>query len=147
MKNKHLSDTDIQEYILRQSDHEMYVIEHLQECRQCKAKTEMYRQLFFALRTQPKPEFNFDLSEAVLSKITPSKFPLTFFLVYLFAGVGFTCIGFVFYLFKEYVAVLFSGFSTMLLSLMLATTFGILIFQSIDLIRKYDHKMDELDFY
>jgi len=147
MKNKHLLDTDIQEYILRQSDHEMYVIEHLQECRQCKAKSEMYRRLFFALKAQPKPEFNFDLSEAVLSKITPSRFPLTFFLVYLFAGVGFTCIGFVFYLFKEYVAVLFSGFSTMLLSLMLVTTLAILIFQSIDLIRKYDHKMDELDFY
>ena len=147
MINKHLSDTDIQEYILRESDHEMYVIEHLQECRRCKAKTEMYRQLFFAIKAQPKPEFNFDLSEAVLSKITPSKFSLTFFLVYLLAGAGFTCIGFVFYLFREYVAVLFSGFSAMLLSLMLAATLAILIFQSIDLIRKYDHKMDELNFY
>ena len=147
MKNKHLSDTDIQEYILHQSDHEMYVIEHLQECRQCNAKTEMYRQLFFAIKAQPKPEFNFDLSEAILSKITPSKFSLTFFLVYLLAGVGFTCIGFVFYLFSDYVAVLFFGFPAMLLSLMLAATLAILIFQSIDLIRKYDHKMDELNFY
>ena len=147
MRNKHLSDTDIQEYILCESDHEMYVIEHLQECRRCKAKTEMYRQLFFAIKAQPKPEFDFDLSGAVLSKITPSKFSLTFFLVFLLAGVGFTCIGFVFYLFREYVAVLFSGFSTMLLSLMLAATLAILIFQSIDLIRKYDHKMDELNFY
>ena len=147
MKSKHLSDTDIQEYILHQSDHEMDVIEHLQECRRCKAKTEMYRQLFFAIKAQPNPEFNFDLSRTVLSKITPSKFSLTFFLVYLFAGAGFTCIGFVFYLFREYVAVLFSGFSAILLSLMLAATLTILIFQSIDLIRKYDHKMDELNFY
>jgi len=147
MKNKHLLDTDIQQYILRESDHEMHVIEHLQECRRCKAKTEMYRRLFFALKAQPKPEFNFDLSEAVLSKLTPSKFSLTFLLVYLLAGAGFTCIAFVFYLFREYVAVLFSGFSATLLFLMLATTLAILIFQSIDLIRKYDHKMEELDFY
>ena len=147
MINKHLSDTEIQEYILRQSNHEMYVIEHLQECRQCKAKTEMYRQLIFAIKAQPKPEFNFDLSGTVLPKITSSKFSFTFFLVYLLAGAGFTCIGFVFYLVRDYVAVLFSGFSVMLLSLMLATTLTILIFQSIDLIRKYDHKMDELNFY
>jgi hypothetical protein len=147
MRSKHLSDTDIQEYILQQSDHEADVIEHLQECSRCTAKAEMYRQLFSAIKTQPKPEFNFDLSVAVLSKIAPSKLSLTFFLVYLLAGAGFTCIGFVFYLFSEFVAVLVSGFSTMLLSIMLAATLTILIFQSIDLIRKYHRKMDELNFY
>ncbi len=147
MKSKHLSDTDIQEYILGESDREMYVMEHLQECRRCKAKTETYRQLFLLIKAQPKPEFNFDLSAAVLPKITPSIFSLTFFLVYLLAGAGFTCIGLVFYLFREYVAVLFSGFSATLLSLMVAATLAILIFQSIDLIRKYDHKMDELNLY
>jgi hypothetical protein len=147
MKRKHLSDTDIQEYILKQSDHEMDIIEHLQECRRCTAKAEMYRQLFLSIKALPKPEFDFDLAGTVLPKITPSKFSLTFFLVYLLAVTGFTCIGFVFYLFRDYVAVLFSGFSAMLLSLMLAATLAILIFQSIDLIRKYDRKMDELNFY
>ena len=57
MKSKHLSETDIQEYILGESDREMYVIEHLKECRRCKAKTEMYRQLFLLIKAQPKPEF------------------------------------------------------------------------------------------
>ncbi|HET6544253.1 MAG TPA: hypothetical protein VFG46_27400 [Chryseolinea sp.] len=147
MKSKHLSETDIQEYILGESDREMYVIEHLKECRRCKAKTEMYRQLFLSIKAQPKPEFDFDLSGTVLPKITPAKFSLDFFLVYLLAGAGFTCIAFVFYLFRDYVAFLFSGFSAMLLALMLAATLAILIFQSIDLIRKYDHKMDELNFY
>jgi len=147
MKSKHLSDTDIQEYILHQSDHEVDLIEHLQECRRCKTKTEMYRQLFLLIKAQPVPEFNFDISVAVLPKIAPSKFSLTFFLVCLLAGAGFTCIGFVFYLFRDYVAVLFSGFSATILSLMLAATLAILIFQSIDLIRKYDHKMNELNSY
>lgn len=149
MISKHLSDTDIQEYILGNLDHQMVVIEHLKVCNRCKAKTEMYQQLFFAIKVQPKPQFNFDLTRMVLSKITQSnpKFSLSTLLVYLFAGAGVICISFVFYLFSEYVADLFSGFSAIILSFMLVTTLAILILQSVDLIRKYQRKMDELNFY
>lgn len=149
MISKHPSDTDIQVYVLRESNRETYITEHLQACHRCKAKTEMYRQLFLAIKKQPNPEFNFDLSATVLPKITPSnpQFSLPIFFVYLFVAAGFACIGSIFYLFREYVAILFSGFSAMSLSLILATTLTVLIFQSIDLVRKYQHKMDELNFY
>ena len=73
MITKHLSDFDIQQWVLDKSNCDANIIEHIQECEHCKMKVETYQLLFSEIKEQPKPAFDFNLSEIILPQISPAQ--------------------------------------------------------------------------
>ena len=149
MKEKHLSDIDIQKYILKDPDEKTGISAHIQSCARCKARAEIYRQLFTEIKAQPKPAFDFDLQGLVLSQIGQPKptFSWGAFLVGLlvFAGIG--AMGGILLMLRKYFTDLFSGFPAMLIFLLITATVLILLFQGIEIYSKYQRRIDSLKYY
>ena len=157
MISKHLSDADIQQYVSDKTYCGADTIAHILECEHCRAKAETYRLIFSGIKQQPKPSFDFDLSGLILTQISPAKpaFLLNSLQGYLVAIIAVAVFGMGGYmyrahalrLFKKYILSIVSGISPVVISLVITTALTILIFQSIELFKKYQRKIDDLNFY
>jgi hypothetical protein len=147
MTKGHLSETETQQYALDKSCCNADIVEHVQSCASCQANAEAYLQLFSSLREQPKPSFGFDLSNLVLPQLatSKSKFSLNGFFIYLLVFVSVAAIAIPAYLFKKYLLSMFTGVLPMTIYLILITAIAILIFQSLEMYRKYQKQMNALN--
>jgi hypothetical protein len=148
MTTKHLSDTDIQNYVLKDSSHTAVMTEHINHCADCKKKAAQYQLLLGAINMQDAPAFDFDLSELVVLQLTEAKprFSLFMLAVYslLFAGV--VVFGFVFYQFRASIIDILSGSAT-IITIACLTTLAVMLLQNIDLYKNHQKRMDLLDSY
>jgi hypothetical protein len=157
MIDKHLSEAEIQDYALDESSCAPEVISHVRTCHGCQARAAAYKMLFSGITQQPRPAFDFDLSAAVLSKITTKKtspatrgltgFGIIFSII---AGLG---VGGWLYrikiasLYKTYILSIISGVSKMVIYFMVITVCCFLIFQLAEMYKKYQRKMEGLNIY
>jgi hypothetical protein len=99
------------------------------------------------IHDQPKPVFSFDLSNLVLQQLpdTRSKFSLNsiFVILTVFAAACAVCIPV--YLFRKYLYAVFSGALSMTMYLIIIIAIAILIFQSMEMYRKYQKQMSILN--
>ena len=146
---KHLTDDEIQQYALDKTGCELSIAQHIQHCEACEAKVETYQLLFSGIKQQPKPAFDFDVSELVLAQLAPGKpwFSKERSFVYLLASVTILLTGTLSYIFRGYLASLFSGITTLLMYLISTTVLTVLILLGIDMYKNYQKKMNVLDFY
>ncbi|HEY4874141.1 MAG TPA: hypothetical protein VIH86_01085 [Puia sp.] len=157
MIDKHLADSDIQEFVLDKANCSLDVVAHMHQCAQCQAKAETYKLLFSGIKELPKPVFDFDLSAAVLKQVTTekSKFSLNSLPGYLVIFSVLAAIGIPSYLyktkiihfFKTYILEITSGISSVVIYLVIVTFLIFLIFQCIEMYKKYLRKIDDLNFY
>jgi|ERR1022692_53757 hypothetical protein len=147
MTTKHLSEPEIQQYALDKSCCGNDIAEHMQSCALCLANAEAYLQLFSVIHEQPKPVFGFDLSNLVLQQLvkTESKFSLSSFFIYLLVFVSVSATGIAAFLFRKYLINMFTGILPMTTYLILITAIAILIFQSLEMYRKYQKQMNALN--
>jgi hypothetical protein len=146
MKINHLSDSDIQEYVLGEPQ-EISIGQHIHVCDDCKAKVEVYRQMIVGIQEQPSAEFDFNLSESVISRIVESNSFYSYTrLFWLVAMIGITAIVITGYLFWKYIVNLFPGVSDMPMYFMVTTAAMLFLFLGIDMVRKYKGQMDALNF-
>jgi len=145
----HLSEAAIQQYVLDKSYCETDIITHMELCEECMAKTAAYQLLFSEIKGQPRPAFGFDLSGLVLSQIpaapperSPGIHPIWFLIPAVAAALGIP-----FYLFGEGFFAIFSGFPVMMLCLLATSALTIFIFQGVEVYKKYQRKIDALNFY
>jgi hypothetical protein len=149
MKNRHLSDTDLQQYAWDPSNCDRGIVVHLELCGECMDKAMAYRLLFSEIKQEPKPAFDFDLSERVLSRIpvaepkrSPGISPLWLLVLAVPAAIGIP-----FILFGKGLFTIFSGLPVMGLCLLATIPITILLFQGIEAYQKYQQKMDALNLY
>lgn len=147
MTSKHLSDFDIQQFVLDERNCDHIIIQHARMCQRCNSKAETYRLIFASLEEQPKPVFEFDLAGLVLSKLEVKEetHPLPNRLTYLTATIIVAPLTAVSYLFGENLVDIFSSISTISLSMVGATTLTFLAFQIFEMIRKHKKQMADLD--
>ena len=74
MVTKHLTDDEVQVYVVDKQNAEIRIIEHIHTCPACRAKVEVYLLLIRDIEQQPRPVFDFDLSATVLRQL-PSPQP------------------------------------------------------------------------
>jgi len=143
----HLSENDIQQYVSDPLLCEQFIMEHIESCNACKEKAEAYRILFSGIEQQTKPAFEFNLADLVLSQLEPSKpkFSGDIFAVYLFAGIGIVAVLLSGILFSKYLSDLFTGTSTLFLYLFAAITLVTLLFQGVEIFRRYQKQMNALN--
>lgn len=146
--SEHPSEAELQEFALGEMKNEAGINAHIQLCDECKTTVANYRLLFSAIGSGEKPVFNFNLSALVLEKISPAntKYSKDRFIFYIgFAVIAVLAIGC--YWYSEFLSGVLIGFGSLFMYLLVATAVIILLFQSLDIYKGYQHKIKSLDFY
>jgi len=73
MKVPHLSDQEIQAYVIAEQGQEESVAAHLQSCGVCRNKVLFYQRLLFEVKQLPEPAFDFDLPTLVIERLSTAK--------------------------------------------------------------------------
>jgi hypothetical protein len=147
MINKHLTNDEIQQYALQPNDCNISIIEHIRNCENCKIKATQYKFLFEGIKEQEKPAFDFNLQDLILKQLPKPKPKISWedFLVYVLTFAVFGSIGLPAYLFRGYLLKMVSGFLPIVMYLIIITTIGILLFQGIEIYRKYQKQISALN--
>ena len=149
MKNKHLTDDEIQQYILQKAKCDIDIVKHIQNCETCKIKAEQYNLLFEGIKQQEKPVFDFNLADLILEQLPQSRYKVSndklFFYFIIFISVF--SIFIVFYFFRDSLLSLFKGITPILVALIITTVAALFVFLCIDMYRKYQMQMKTLNFY
>jgi hypothetical protein len=147
MTTKHLSEQEIQQYALDKSGCDKNITGHVEVCKNCQANVEAYLQLFSAISEQRKPAFSFDLSALVLEQLPKpeSKFSKDGFYIYVLGFVALALIAIILYSARSYLSKIFTGILPMTMYLITISAITILIFQSIEMYRKYQKQMNALN--
>jgi multisubunit Na+/H+ antiporter MnhC subunit len=149
MINKHLTDTDIQQYVLDKTACDPQLVQHIAVCVDCKQKAEQYYLLFNAIREEEKPAFDFNLAGLVMKQLPqPQKAHLTGqYFVYAIASVLILLSGILPYLYRSYLQKLFKANAPLSTALIVTAIVSLSIFLFADMYRKYKKQMEALNFY
>jgi len=146
MKINHLSDSDIQKYVLGELQ-ENSLSEHIHSCDDCKVKAELYQQMIVGIREQPVAEFDFNLSKSVISRIAEqNSFYSYTHLFWIVAMIGVVAIVITGYLFWKYIINLSPWAYDMPMYFMVTIATMIFLFLGIDIVRKYKRQLDAMNF-
>src|SRR5258705_1734489 len=149
MVTKHLTDDEVQVYVVDKQNVEMRIIEHMHICAACRAKVEVYRLLISGIEQQPQPVFDFDLSASVLKQLPMSQPTVAsdklFTWILIFISVGFLA-GAAYY-FRSYSASMFEGVATILIYLIAISAITVIAALFFDMYRTYQKEMKVLDLY
>lgn len=148
MINKHLSDEEIQEYVLNKTTSSKKIIEHVALCESCKTKVANYTLLFAEISQQPASSFDFNVSDLVLQQLPETKPNNLFgsFIIYFLAFIAAGAIAFAGYFFRKSIENVFAGISVFFMYIIVIATVVIMIFKSMELYKKYQQKINMLDF-
>ena len=149
MNNEHLSEMEIQKFVFDKSDCGKHTIEHMALCDECLAKATDYQLMFSEIKHLPKPVFDFDLSGLVLKKV-PKTQPVgtqNFFFFYFIVAITMGSIGVAGYIFRAYILRLFAGILPTAIYLTLLIFLAILVFQGVEMYKKYQKQMHNLNSY
>jgi len=148
MLNNHLTDEEVQQYVLDKESAEARINVHVQQCEACKARVETYRLLFSALGQQPEPAFNFNLSDLVLAQLPSPKTRLsrdTIFVYLLILGTVVLTAAAA-YIFRKDLLGLVPDLTPFLGYLIIPSVVIVLAFLCIDMYKNFQKKMNALDF-
>ena len=148
MVTRHLTDDELQQYVVDRQHCEMKIAEHIHICSECKMKAKIYQSLVTGIKQQPQPNFNFDLSALVVQRLPSSEQKTNDRLllwVLLFIGIGF--IGAIFYYFEGSFVYLFRGIAAIFIYMIVITALTVFTGLFIDMYKKYNKGMKLLDSY
>jgi hypothetical protein len=151
MKAIHLSDEQIQQYVVEGEIAVADANRHISSCEQCKDKAEAYRLLVTGLQGQPAERFDFSVTELVMQQLSlPSitrKTGKENALVYAIAFASVAIIAVAVYFFRDYVAGIFESIAPLFIYLFLTAFIMLSIFLIADIYNRYKRKMHTLDWY
>ena len=145
---KHLTDDEVQQYVVEKQHCEVKVVEHIHFCEVCRAKVEVYQLMIKEIKQQPQPAFDFDLAKMVMQQLPQAKKKVSNdkLLIWLFVSIGIIFIAGALYFFQSYFE-LFEGLKTIFIYLIAITAITVLVYLLIDLYKKYQKEMKVLDLY
>src|SRR6188472_159265 len=145
---KHLTDDEVQQYVVDKPNCEKRIAEHIHLCEECRSKVEVYQLLITGIKQQPQPAFDFDLSKMVLQQLPSSKTSIANdnALIWIFGFMGIAFLGGAIYLFQSYFD-LFEGIKTIFIYLIAITAITVLVYLIIEMYKKYQKEMKVLDLY
>lgn len=149
MKNKHISEIEIQEYLYEELNSRTEITEHIQQCEICRMKVEEYKQIFELVKEQEIPAFDFNLADAVMNRLPRKKAELTFgkYIVAFILLITTPSVGIIICLFNTSLSDLLTGITPIIFYLIAITMSALLLFQCFDTYRRYKNKMNALNFY
>ncbi len=147
MNTPHFSEMEIQQYAVDPAISLTTMRSHLDSCAQCQARVREYQQLFVSLRELPKSVFAADFSTRVMQELpqVSSKSPAGRVYVYGISFVSVTAFLVCLYQFRKYLIRFFSGILPITMYLILIMALLILIFQGLEMFRRYQKQMQLLN--
>jgi hypothetical protein len=146
MNKDHLSEEEIQQYALGTVT--LNAKEHIGSCAICEVKAANYRLIFSAMDGLPQPAFDFDVASLVLAQLPqPETTPDTgerWFYVLIFAALA--SISVPVYIYRVYFFKMFTGILPAAMYLVILVTVFILVFQGIEMFRKYQKQLNILNY-
>ena len=149
MKDRHLSDSEIQEYLLQENKLVTDISEHLQECEICRRTADQYKHIIEAVKRQEKAIFNFGLNELVMKRL-PQKNPrlsLKKSLIYSLLLVSFPVGGLILFLISTNLSELMAGTSKIFVYLIITAIISLMLFQGFDSWHRFKKQMNILNSY
>lgn len=146
MTQEHLSDEQIQQQAENSTSVPRAVSAHAAACTECREKVEEYRLLMKAVKVQPVPAFDFDLSQAVIAQIAPQKkksYSKDLWVWFLIITVIISAAIFIY--FKQYLTGFFSGIATLTILIAAGAGLLVLIVLLLDMYKAYERKMKMLE--
>jgi anti-sigma factor RsiW len=70
---EHVSEQDIQSYVLKETILNEAALQHIQTCTTCRARVDLYESLFSVVEEMPAPSFDFDVAELVIPQLPAKK--------------------------------------------------------------------------
>lgn len=147
MKNVHLTDEEIQQYVLNAEATSQAALAHIQTCTHCQQQAAQYQLLFAGIEKQEKAVFDFDLADLVMAQLPqPKPAHDSRALVYAMLAIIAAMVGVMAYLFGNSTASLFAFMQPLLVGLVIITAFGLVGFLGLDMYQKYKSQMKVLNF-
>lgn len=137
MNTMHPDESAIQLFAVNPAACSVELRQHITACPHCQANAELYTQLFSAVKKQPAPAFDFDISALVIARLPEPKTSWS-------AAVLITCLlcaAVIFttgWFFRKELLQLFAGLVPAAIYLAISIPMGIALFQGIELFRKYN---------
>jgi len=146
MNKDHLSEEEIQQYALGTVT--LNAKEHIGSCAICEAKAANYRLIFSEMDQLSPPAFDFDVAGLVLTQLpqpetAPDKDERWFYLL-IFAALA--SIGIPVYVYRVYFFKIFTGILPAAMYLVILVAVFILVFQGIEMFRKYQKQLNILNY-
>jgi hypothetical protein len=147
MTTAHPNDNEIQEYSLGNMS-DMVIATHMDNCALCSAKAAQYRLIFAAVKQQPAPVFDFDVTALVMQQLPAAKTKHSSdrYPAYAIGGMVVFALAALIYLAKNYFTGIVNGLAPVLIGLIIITAVIITAFLLADMYKKFRAKMDALNF-
>ena len=148
MKPCHLSEMQIQQYVLDKANCEKVLTEHIGSCESCKARAANYQLLFCELKEQPKPAFEFNVSVLVLAKLPKQKKDASRrgLWLYILVFAAFGLIATPLYMLKEDIRKMLGNTLPAAIYLVVTTAVLIVAFQVVEIFRKYKRQLNAINY-
>ena len=147
MKNIHLTDEEIQQYVLDAHTCSEVLLKHIKHCEHCQQQALHYQLLFEGIEAQEKVVFNFDLTSLVMEQLPQTKPAYDKQLIYALAATIVTMIGATGFVFGNSLISLFAYVQPILVGLVIITAIGLAVFLGIDMYQKYKAQIKTLSLY
>ncbi|RYU94220.1 hypothetical protein [Emticicia agri] len=147
MKNKHLTDEEIQLYALDADACAPALVAHIQHCAHCQQEVLTYQLLAEGIKTQEKAVFDFDLADLVMEQLPQPKPTSDRPILYMIGGIMAVMIVVMGELFGSSFIGLFAYAQPILIGLVLTATIALTAFLGIDMYQKYKAQMKALNYY
>lgn len=147
MKNDHLTDSDIQNFLFDDAFSDKEAISHIGNCETCRMRVESYKLIFETVGETEKAQFNYDLAESVIQRLPAMKHVPSFSgsIIWLIVVLIAVLSGVLIFLFKTLLSSVILGVAPILIYLTILVVICLIIFQSIDTYRHYHKLMKTLD--
>lgn len=152
MTGKHVSEEEIQLYVLDLTQMSPPAKQHLEQCAHCKARVKEYELLFTGISSLEKPSFDFDVAAMVLPQLEEKKkaswykVPVIALAILLAMGL----LSLPFFLFSGNggynVSNLWTSISPWVIGIISVTAVGFVVINVWDAYSHYRHQMDKLNF-
>lgn len=140
MKERHLTDLEVQLFAMGEPGQDPAIVQHIAACSGCRLKVNDYQLLFAGLKDQEAPVFDFDLARLVIHQLQPVR-QASDQLRYWMIAAGIVVSGITVFLFKDYLFVA-NGFPVMLA---IICTVPVLLFLFAETSRNYRKRMKLLE--
>jgi hypothetical protein len=149
MKDRHLSDSEIQEYLLQENKLVADISEHLQECEICRSTAEQYKHIIEAVWRQEKAIFDFGLDELVMKQLPQKSEALSLkkSIIYSLLLVSFPVGALILFLLCTSLSVLLAGTLQIFVYLIITAVISLMLFQGFDSWYRFKKQMNILNSY
>ncbi|UKB82300.1 hypothetical protein LF887_14940 [Chryseobacterium sp. MEBOG06] len=142
MKNMHLSEIEIQQYVLNKADCDNVITKHILQCQKCQSEVEFYQLLFTEIKEIPNPVFDFDVADLVIKQLPQRKYlSLDKYFIALLSCISMILLCTLIFVINHYFPTVFGAISILNFLLILIPTVFIISFLYMDMKRNFDRQM------